>query len=1123
MNHVIRVLGALLLSSVAFAGPACSQNQTPEVEAASGAKGGDLHLAQMTAWAETETWHRNPAISPDGRHIAFESHGDIWLVPSSGGLAIALTRNDAWDGNPVWSRDGETIAFASDRHGDLDVFVMNPDGSEVRRLTHHDADDTPSDFSPDGQRVLFSSSRGQSRDSSYFPTSRLPQLYEVSVNGGAPRMVTTTPASEARYSPDGARIAYRDEKAYENEWRQRDVNSFARDIWIYDLASGAHEQVTDNPGGDHSPAWSSDGRSLFMQSEIDGGSFNLRRVDLETGESAVLSSHGPHPARGVSISADGAIAYSYHGVIHLARPGEEPQALAVTVPSGDTPGAVEPLAANGDITEFAVSPDGSEIAYVFRGEIFVTDAEFAETTRVTDTPGQERSVSFSPDGRRLLYAAERDSGWGVYQSEIAEENAPRFSFALRFNETKLYSVEGGNAFQPAFSPDGESIAFIENRDVIRVMDSDGRNVRTLFTGDMNYSYSDGDISFAWSPDSNWVAADFSPRGYYFYTEIGIAPADGSAPPRDISLNGYQDGGPIWHPDGDVVYWFTDRYGERTHGSWGSEGDVVAAFLTEAAWARFNLTKQERALLEAEGGKNGGDTDDESGDGDENGGPEIDVEALLNLAPARGEDESIVIEFDAIEDRTVRLTPKSSDLADAVLTKDLKKLYYLSAFEGGYDLWAYDLIKGEAQKAAPIGAGNASLQLSQDGKTLVILADGRLHKASIGDKIELKPVEIKAEMRLRDDAERFYLFEHTWRQVEDKFYDPAFHGVDWSQMREAYRPKVAAVSNNRDFAVLMSEMLGQLNASHTGMRYRPAGAMKDDDTAALGVIFDLDGQDGLLIGEILPDGPLDRDALDVSAGDRIVAIDGAPLTGGENPFALLNRKAGSRIRLTLDDNRTITVRTYSRVNEDEALYERWIERRREIVEERSGGRIGYVHIRSMNDTGFRQIFSELFGRNFDKEAVVVDTRFNGGGWLHDDLITLLNGESYFNLRPRGRIVAGAPEERWTKPSAVVMNEGNYSNAHMFPYAYDLFDIGPTVGMPVPGTATAVWWERQMTGDLIFGIPQLPALDQSNQPLENQELQPDHLVDNPPADAANGLDRPLETAVDVLLELLDEQTP
>lgn len=812
--------------------------------------------------------------------------------------------------------------------------------------------------------------------------------------------------------------------------------------------------------------------------------------------------------------------YTYHGVIHKVAPGGASEALSITVPAGRIGGEDTPVPAIGNITEFAISPDGSEIAYVFRGEIFVTDTEFSDTVRVTDTAGQERSVSFAPDGRTLLYAAEQDGGWGIYETSIAEDNAPRFSMSVQFETKQVYKPAGGNAFQPAYSPDGEKIGFIENRDSIRVMDNDGNNLRTLFTAEQNYSYADGDISFHFSPDSKWIAADYSPRGYYFYTDIGLAPVEGSAPPKDISVNGYYDGAPIWHSSGDLVYWFTDRYGERTHGSWGSEGDVVAAFLTEASWTRFNLSEQERAALEKAGDAKDEENDDEESEEDE--GPSIDVEKLLNLAAMREEDADIEIDFDAIKDRTIRLTPQSSDLSDAVLGPDMQKLYYLAAFEGGYDLWVNDLVEGNASKVAPLGASSATMTISVDGSMLIILADGRLQKATLGDNIKVSPIETNAEMRLRTDAERLYIFNHTWHQVDDKFYDPAFHGVDWAAMETAYKPKVAAISNNRDFAVLMSEMLGQLNASHTGMYYRGGRDGASDQTAALGVIFDLDGGAGLRIGEILDDGPLDRDTLDIEVGDRITAIDGQSITGSQNAFELLNRKAGDRVRLTIGNkDTTVAVRTYSRGEENAALYDRWIDRRRAIVEERSNGRIGFVHIRSMNDTGFRQIFSELFGRNYDKEAVIVDTRFNGGGWLHDDLITLLDGESYFNLRARDRIVAGAPEERWAKPSAVVMNEGNYSNAHMFPYAYDLFDIGQTIGMPVPGTATAVWWEGQVSGDLVFGIPQLPVLDQNNQPLENQELQPDILVDNAPQFAEVGRDLPLEAAVDSLLSSLGSE--
>lgn len=1079
---------------------------------------GALGALAMTAAAhgqQAEHWLRQPAVSPDGQSIIFTAWGDLWRVDAAGGTAIPLTVDDAWDGHPVWSRDGSQIAFASDRFGDLDVFVMDADGGNLRRLTFHSAGDYPSDFSPDGSAILFSSARGDSASSSYFPTGALPELYQIGVEGGAPLMVMTNPAVEARFSPDGTRIAYREEKAYENDLRQRDVSSFARDIWIYDIASGAHEQVTENAGGDHAPAWDGDD-ALFMLSEVDGDSFNAWRLNLGDGARERLSSHGPHAARELSASADGLVAYSYHGDLYTVRRGETPTRIDVRFPASLLRNAPEPFPVAGRVSEFAISPDGKEIAFIARGEVFVTAVDFSATVRVTDTPEQERSVSFAPDGRSLIYAGNRGGAWTLFETTLQDESEPRFSAATQWSEREVFRPDaGGEAFQPAYSPDGESIAFVENRDLISVIDADGSNKRTIFTAEQNYSYADGDMSFDWSPDSRWITASYI-AGSYFYTDIGVAPADGSAPARNISISGYGDNAPIWHPSGDAIYWFSDRYGERTHGSWGSEFDIVAAFLTQPGWDKFNLTEQERALLEELD-----EQEPEEGEERPSGGL-LDffnwVDELMGEEEVETPQE---LDFDAVEDRFARLTIHSSRLGDAVWSEDLSKLYYLAAFEGGFDLWVHDLHEEETKRLAALGArGGVDIELIDDS-TAVVLADGSLRKINLSNGSP-EPIAIAGEMTLRADAERGYFFDHVWRQVADKFYDPDFHGVDWDAMRAAYEPKVAAVSNNRDFATLMSELLGQLNASHTGMYYNPRPEGAEDRTAALGAIFDLtDEGPGLVIDEVLPGGPLDRNGLNVEPGSRITAISGTALDGDINPFSLLNRVAGERIRITLagpegGEGEDVIIRTYSRGAENQALYERWIDRRRAIVEEASEGRIGYVHIRSMSDSGYRQIYGELMGRNFHKEAVVVDTRFNGGGWLHDELLVLLTGEPYFNLRARGRIISGAPEERWTKPSAVVMNEGNYSNAHMFPWVYDHFDVGPLIGMPVPGTGTAVWWETLMSGDLRFGIPQLPALDENDQPVENQTLQPDYLVDNPPAEAAAGEDLPLRRAVEVLLE-------
>jgi tricorn protease len=1059
----------------------------------------------------TGHWLRHAAVSPDGSQIVFSAHGQLWRVSADGGIASPITTGEGWSGHPAWSPDGSMIAFANDRFGNLDVFVMRADGLQVSRLTFHSADDRPSDFSPDGQRVLFSSARGASAQSAYFPTGALPELYEIAVTGGAPRMVSTVPGNEARWSPDGTRIAYRQERAYENSERQRDVSSFARDIWVMDVATGEHENVSVNPGGDHAPVWADDG-SLLLLSEIDGGAFNVHHLDLETGRRTVLTDHGPHPARDLSVSRDGLAVYTYHGDIYRVRRGEAAQRLGITLSAPPLRDAPRPFTVAGRITEFAVSPDGKELAFVARGEVFVTAADFSTTVRLTDTAEQERSVSFSPDGRSVLYASNRDGAWAIYETSLTDASEPRFSAATAWNERLVYRQEGGEAFQPAYSPDGELIAFIDNRDAVSVVTRQGRNRRTVFGPQLNYSYSDGDIGFSWSPDSRWIASSFTP-GNFFYPNIGIAPADGSAPPRDITLTGYGDYSPQWHEGGGAIVWISNRFGPRSHGSWGAQQDVMAGFLTQSAWDRFNLTEQERALAE------------EMEEGEENGETDGALADFFNWIGAALEGPT-QLDVDAVEHRTRRLTIHSSELADARLNSDLTQLYYLARFEGGFDLWMQDLTKGETRRIAQLNARSASLQLADDS-TAFVLVDGNLRKIVLPAGT-VTPVAITAEVSLRADSEREHLFEHVWRQVEDKFYDPDFHGVDWPAMRAAYEPKLAGVSTSRDFALLMSEMLGQLNASHTGMRFRPQDPGNvNDSTASLGVIYDLTAAGpGLVIAEILPGGPLDRDGFDIRPGARITAIAGTALEQGVNPFSLLNRRTGQRIRITIEPARggrarELTVRPYSQGQEAQARYERWIEQRRALVEEASGGRIGYAHIRSMNDTGYRQVYGELLGRNFHREAVVIDTRFNGGGWLHDDLLTLLTGEDYFRLRARDRIIRGAPEERWSRPSAVVMNEGNYSNAHMFPFVYQLFGVGPLVGMPVPGTGTAVWWETLMTGDLVFGIPQLPVLDPDDRPVENQELQPDIRVDNPPAQAARGEDAQLQAAVQALLDILEAQ--
>lgn len=319
---------------------------------------------------------------------------------------------------------------------------------------------------------------------------------------------------------------------------------------------------------------------------------------------------------------------------------------------------------------------------------------------------------------------------------------------------------------------------------------------------------------------------------------------------------------------------------------------------------------------------------------------------------------------------------------------------------------------------------------------------------------------------------------------------------------------------------MGELLGELNASHTGARYY--GYNRAPQTAALGAFYDPEYKgDGLKIKEVIEKGPLNNAKTKIKAGVIIEKINNQPIKAGEDYFGLLNNQSGKRIYLSLYNPTTKErwseyVKPISQGTQNGLLYDRWVKQRKELVEKLSDGKIGYVHIKGMNSQSFREIYSEIFGRYRNKEAIILDTRFNGGGWLHEDLVNMLSGKKFAEFLPRGQYIGQDPFAQWTKPSAVIMSEGNYSNAHGFPWVYKELGIGKLVGMPVPGTMTAVWWETQQDPTLVFGIPEVGMKDNQGRYLENLQLEPDIRVTNDPASAIQGRDLQLEATVKSLLE-------
>ena len=1054
-------------------------------------------------------WMRYPALSPDGTEIVFSYKGDLFKVAATGGVATPLTLHDSHNTMPVWSPDGQYIAFASDRFGNPDVFIMPANGGTARRLTFHSAPDIPWDFSNDGQQVIFSSGRNDLNTSVRFPNRGLfGKLYQVPATGGRSLLISTAGFQNASYDSEGERIIFQDRKGYEDEWRKHHTSSVTRDIWVYDLDDETYTQVSDFEGEDREPLFTTDDSAFFYLSEKNGSQNIYKKTLGPNPTETQVSFFEHHPVRHLSRSNNNTLCYTWNGEIYTQTEGQRPAKVDITI-LGDFSGNEERiLSVNRDATEIALSPNGKEIAFIFRGEVFVTGVDDARTKRITNTPGQERMLSWDPDGRTLYYSTERADSWDIFKASIVRDEELYF-FASTLVEEEAVIATPREEFQPVVSPDGKSIAYLEERNILKVFDLEKKTSKTIIPAGQNFSYRDGDQDFLWSPDSKWIVARDA-QGLYGASNLVLYNVADPGNGTNLTHSGFMDGGAMFTMNGDALVWINDKEGKMPLAMQGArEMDIFAMFFSQEAFDRFTLSKEDFALLKEQEDKEAKENKEngENGDQDEEVKP---WEPLLT----------------GIENRRVRLTPGSVNLSGYRIAPDGEKLYFIATFEGDAELWVVDTRTRELKSLAKLGGRGGSLEISKDGKTLIVVAGGRIQKIEAASG-KATPVAINAEMVLNASAEREYIFHHAWRQVQKKFYDPALHGVDWDFYRSEYARFLPHINNNYDFQELLSELLGELNGSHTGGRYshRPENG---DNTASLGLFYDeARPGNGLLITEVITGGPLDKAESKVSAGHIIEKIDGVEITGDFDWNQLLNRKAGQNVLLSLYNPASRerwdeVVKPISSGAENGLLYERWVKTMRDMTEQLSGGRIGYVHVQGMNDRSFRTVYEEVLGRNADKEALIVDTRFNGGGWLHEDLSNFLDGKPYATFRPYGFIARGGePRDKWSRPSVVLMSESNYSDAHAFPYAYRAKNIGKLIGMPVPGTSTAVWWETQIDPTIVFGIPMIAFYGVAeDRPLENLQLEPDIKVPTPFEQVLFGKDQQLEAAVNELLRQLDE---
>ena len=1065
-----------------------------------------LMLVSVGLFAQNApNWLRYPVISPDGTTIVFTYKGDLYKVSANGGDATQLTFHESHDFMPVFSKDGKNIAFASDRYGNFDVFTMDIRGGEANRITFHSNDEQPFSFSADNKSVLFGTLRQDLAEHRQYPHGSQSELYSVPVAGGRVDQVFTFPAEYVQVNKSGSQMVYHDKKGGENEFRKHQKSAIARDIWVYDKKADSHKIITTYEGEDRQPVYSQDEKSLYFLSE-ESGNFNVHKLSLDNPTARTqLTNFKTHPVRFLSMGG-GTLSFGYDGELYTMKDGQQPQKLSVNIVTQSKANADKFVSINGGVGEMAISPNGKEIAFTARGEVFVTSVDGSLTKRITNTPEQESFVTFSPDGKSVVYASERDGRWSIFNTTKIRENEEPFFFASTLLKEEPLVQNKLDNYLPNFSPDGKKLAFIEGRRTLKVLDLASNNTTTLMTPEDLYHMGDGDQSFSWSPDSKWILFDWGKT--LSNSEILLLAADGSKR-VNLTESGYGDSNPKWVNDGKQMIWFSNRDGLKSYATSGSsQRDVYSMFFDQDAWDKYNLSKEDYDLMkEIEKATKKDEAEDKEKDKDKK--DEKEKEKVKDLT----------FDWDDMKDRKVRMTIHSSSLGDAVLSKDGDKLYYLARFEKGMNLWSTDLRTRETKMAMKLDAGFGSLTWDKDRKNLYLLSGGRISKID-PESGKREGVDIKGEMNYDAVAERQYMFDHVYIRTKNVFYEPTFHGIDWELMRKEYSKYLPSIGNSYEFSELLSEMLGELNVSHSGARYSTS-IPNADATASLGIFMDYKHKgDGILITEVIKGGPLDKANLNVTKGMIIEKIDGETIAQNVDVAKYLNRKADQFTLLEIYDPATkkrqqITMKPISLGAERGLLYDRWVKINEKEVEEKSNGELGYVHIPGMSDGPYRSIYEDMMGKFSDRKAVVVDTRFNGGGDLVADLAMFFTGEPFITYATEAKVVGGEPTSRWTKPTLAMFNESMYSDGHCFASGYTDLKIGKTVGMPVPGTCSFAGWEGLPNGGT-WGVVPISAKNKAGEWMENNQTEPQFKVKLMPGVVDKGRDQQLEKAIEELMK-------
>lgn len=1066
-----------------------------------------LAAATLAVAAEDARLLRFPDISGD--QIAFSHGGDLWTVSSNGGQARRLTTHDGLELFPRFSPDGKQIAFMGEYDGDQNVFVVDAVGGTPKRLSYHPGVRSTSErmgpesivmeWTNDGKRILY-----RSREETHSVWEG--KLYTVSPDGGFPVELPLPRGGFASFSKDGTKIAYCPIFRDFRTWK-RYMGGTAQDVWIYDLVNAKSEKLTDWEGTDNVPMWDHASGKIYFNSDRTG-TLNLFVYDPADKSTTQVTNFTEYDVRWPAIGP-GAIVFENGGWLYvLDLPNGTPRKLSVQLGSDRLPARDRWVNVRDRIQDYSLSHDGKRALFGARGDIFTVPAKHGNTRNITNTPGaNEKFATFSPNSQWIAYVSDASGEDELYLQKVNSTDAP----------IRLTTDGDRYKYQLLWSPDSKKLVWSDKSARVFWIDVATKS-KTLITQGKK-----GDIrDYSWSPDSKFIA--YSDNNKHSISEVWIySLAENRA--RVVTPGAFDDFNPVWDPQGKYLYFLSNRDYNPLLGNY------------EFNFVLDKMTEIHALVLSAKDASPFAPKSDEISPKNDESATAAKKDDKKDDAATDKKAVTVAIDWQGIMDRDVKFPIAAGQYGGLAATEG--RVYYVSSGLGGLDGPIEDVkdmlnvFVMEDQKTHAFLEGLDGYDITPDGKKMIFkkganyeIIDASGEKAKTGDNVlDLSNLDMKISLR----EEWKQIFEEGWRLQRDFFYDSTMHGVDWKKMHDRYAPLLDHVDHRFDLTYVMGELIGELATGHTyvggGEFYRPEA----NNVGLLGVNFVVDSASRrykigrILQGENWRDdrrSPLTEPGIKASEGDYIIAINGKPLFIDTHPYSLTENTSGQTVALTLaktaDGAGSWVIEPKTIGNETGLRYNDWVVQKAHYTDSVSNGRIGYVHIPDMGGEGLKQFASTYFPQ-IRKEGLIVDVRWNGGGFVSQLIIERLR-----------RVLSGLGKSRnyeeTTYPGTVfhgymacLCNEHSASDGDNFPHHFREYGLGPVIGKRTWGGVVGIRGHRPLVDGGFMNTPEFAKYDFDRKwIIENRGVSPDIEVEYPPEIVYKGGDPQIDRAVQEIMK-------